>query len=195
MESDVSRNIEEQLSAFIDGELPEEELQLLVRRLERDEDYRSTLVRYSTIGNLMRKDPGVATSAHFRARIMAAIDDEAEADVQPDAGTSSSVGWLKPLATVAALAVVAIGVLNSGQFSGGGGPAPEASVAANPAPAATARPALARSAPTNASAAQAARLNRERLTSYMVSHREYAPAFHGPMASSRIFVRQASFEE
>ncbi len=37
MEKDVTRHIEEQLSAFLDGELPQEELALLVRRLERDE--------------------------------------------------------------------------------------------------------------------------------------------------------------
>ena len=47
MEKEVTRSIEEQLSAFMDGELPEEELQLLVRRLERDEEHRATLARYA----------------------------------------------------------------------------------------------------------------------------------------------------
>ena len=39
----VGSTIEEQLSAFVDGELPQEEMELLLRRLERGEGHRQTV--------------------------------------------------------------------------------------------------------------------------------------------------------
>jgi len=40
-----------------------------------------------------------------------------------------------------------------------------------------------------------ASINRERMTSYLVSHSERARPFQGPMADARIFIQQASFEQ
>ena len=46
METGMSKTIEEQISAFSDGELPDEELELLLHRLERVKAHRSTLATY-----------------------------------------------------------------------------------------------------------------------------------------------------
>lgn len=190
MESDVSRNIDEQLSAFLDGELPEEELQLLVRRLERDEDHRATLIRYSVIGNVLRADPEEASSVDFRARIMAAIDEENDPVELAAINTGRTRSWLRPVASVVALAVIGIGLVSNGVFETDiGNLSSQVAGTDKPlvAPVADGR----RTVPPRV----ASEINRERLTSYMVSHGEYARSFHGPMGNSRIFVQQASFEQ
>jgi len=194
MEKDVSRNIEEQLSAFLDGELPEEELQLLVRRLERNEEHRATLVRYSMIGNLLRQDPTEASSVHFRSRIMAAIDDEGGPQEEPAAQPRAARGWLPPMAAAVAIGLAIAGVMNTGMFNVG------ETISTNPQAAAVSSAVIAVPSVRAVGAVvdpgrQPAGLNRDRLTSYMVSHRQYAPSFQGPMANSRIFVRQARFEQ
>ena len=55
----MSERIKEQLSAFLDGELPEPESALLLKRLERDDDLRGALSRYSLIGAVLRSDGDV----------------------------------------------------------------------------------------------------------------------------------------
>jgi len=102
MEKDVTRHIEEQLSAFLDGELPQEELALLVRRLERDESYRATLDRYALIGGALRNDLTTAAATSLRRSIMAALDDaiDSEAVATPATGVaaeSSGGGQLRYL--------------------------------------------------------------------------------------------------
>ena len=193
-ETDVSRGIEEQLSAFLDGELPEEELQLLVRRLERDEAYRATLVRYSLIGNVLRNDPVRSSSEIFRSDIMAAISSDPEVVEYPSAQSSPGFGWIKPLASAAMLAVIFAGLFNMDLFDGDlfdgieepSVPGLALTVSAeNGNLSGAAMPRIDRKAA----------INRERMTSYLVSHGEYARSFQGPMADSRIFVQQASFEQ
>jgi negative regulator of sigma E activity len=197
MATDVSRTIEEQLSAFLDGELPDEELQLLVRRLERDDEYRATLVRYSMIGSVLRDEPIGASSAKFRSRVMAAIDDVKETDVTVAHAAAGGRSWLKPFASVAVIAVVVTSIVNSGVFESGTGvqPTPEAAGAAL---VSSAQPAPESMPPGSRQGRQVTRsteVDRERLRSYMVSHREYARSLQGPMGNSRIFVKQVNFEE
>ena len=43
----MTNTVKEQLSAFLDGELPEAETTLLLKRLERDDELKGTLSRYS----------------------------------------------------------------------------------------------------------------------------------------------------
>jgi len=199
MEKDVTRNIEEQLSAFLDGELPDEELQLLVRRLEREESFRATLVRYSLLGNILRNDPVQASSEPFRARVMAAISSEGEADQDLQQESSSGFSWAVPLASTALVALVFVGITTTEMFDG---PADLNSaglaIAEQSESLAGAR---ANAAQFGVTAAKQPRLdrkasiNKERMTSYLVSHSERARPFQGPMADSRIFVQQASFEQ
>ena len=197
METDVIRSIEEQLSAFLDGELPDEELQLLVRRLEREESFRATLVRYSLIGNILRNDPVQSSSEPFRASIMAAISSESEAMEGQNVATSSGFSWVKPLSSVALVAIVFIGIVNTELFDG----VFQSDVAgfANAGQSGNSSAPLVRPRPTsggeNLQLERRAAINQERLTSYLVSHSERARPFQGAMADSRIFIQQASFEQ
>ena len=177
MESDVNRSIEEQLSAFLDGELREEELELLVRRLERNKQYRATLARYSLIGNVVRKDPVQTYPERFRAGIMTAIAADSGQPLPSEKYSQSMTAWKVPVASAAALLLLFLGSQQMAQ-----------EVSAVSLPSADLQPVS--KAPN-----RQASLNPERLTSYMVSHREYSQPLHGPIANSRIVVQQVRFEE
>jgi sigma-E factor negative regulatory protein RseA len=69
----MTDRLKEQLSAFLDGELPEPESALLLKRLERDDDLRGALSRYSLIGAVLRSDGDVPAARHVAARVSAAI--------------------------------------------------------------------------------------------------------------------------
>lgn len=69
----MTERIKEQLSAFLDGELPEPESALLLKRLERDDELRGALSRYSLIGAVLRSDGDVPAARQVAARVSAAI--------------------------------------------------------------------------------------------------------------------------
>jgi sigma-E factor negative regulatory protein RseA len=69
----MTDRIKEQLSAFLDGELPDPESALLLKRLERDDELRGALSRYSLIGAVLRSDGDVPAARHVAARVSAAI--------------------------------------------------------------------------------------------------------------------------
>ncbi len=72
----MTDRIKEQLSAFLDGELPEPESALLLKRLERDDDLRGALSRYSLIGAVLRSDGDVPAARQVAARVSAVIAKE-----------------------------------------------------------------------------------------------------------------------
>ena len=53
----IQDEVESQLSAMFDGELPAAECELLSRRLDRDETLRARWSRYALIGAAMRSEP------------------------------------------------------------------------------------------------------------------------------------------
>lgn len=69
----MTDRIKEQLSTFLDGELPEQETALLLKRLERDDELRGALSRYSLIGAVLRSDGDVPAARQVAARVSAAI--------------------------------------------------------------------------------------------------------------------------
>ena len=69
----MTDRIKEQLSAFLDGELPDTESALLLKRLERDLDLRGALSRYSLIGAVLRSDGDMAAARQVAAQVSAAI--------------------------------------------------------------------------------------------------------------------------
>ncbi|MGQ0383365.1 MAG: sigma-E factor negative regulatory protein [Gammaproteobacteria bacterium] len=69
----MTERVKEQLSAFLDGELPEPESALLLKRLERDDELRGALSRYSLIGAVLRSDGDVPAARQVAARVSAAI--------------------------------------------------------------------------------------------------------------------------
>jgi len=196
METDVSRSIEEQLSAFLDGELRDEELELLVRRLERDKHYRATLARYSLIGNVVRKDPVQTYPERFRAGIMAAIAAD-NGQAGPAEKRSRSVsGWKVPFASAAAVLLLFLGFSSDGLLDKLPGLESSAIAPQKTAQASSAVPEPAVESQTlNSGRNRQASLNPERIHSYMISHREYSQPLHGSIANSRIVVQQVRFEE
>jgi len=109
----MSEQIREQVSAFLDGELPGSETELLLKRLTRDPELRQSFGRYALIGETLRGTSGASLSLTFAGRVNRAIDGERLAPLQP-ALRARPVRWWKPIAGtaiaagVAAVAVVAL---------------------------------------------------------------------------------------
>lgn len=75
----MSEEIHDQVSAFMDDELSTEECAFLVRRLERDPDARSRLVRYSLIGSMLRREMLLPDPDMLRRRVHEALNGAAPA--------------------------------------------------------------------------------------------------------------------
>ena len=70
----MTDQIREQLSALLDGELPKDEMGLLVRRLEKDAALRRAFGSYALIGETLRAPGGRIATTGFAARVSATID-------------------------------------------------------------------------------------------------------------------------
>src|SRR5262252_9199467 len=68
----MTEQISDQISAFIDDELPDEESGFLLRRLERDADARNRALRYTMIGAALR-DELLPDQTMLRQRIAVAL--------------------------------------------------------------------------------------------------------------------------
>jgi sigma-E factor negative regulatory protein RseA len=125
----MTDRIKEQLSAFLDGELPDPESALLLKRLERDDELRGALSRYSLIGAVLRSDGDVPAARQVAARVSAAIARE------PSRGARfvrlpRREAFLRGVAGVAVAAGVALGAVLLVQQLGQQDPgAPEAVMA------------------------------------------------------------------
>jgi sigma-E factor negative regulatory protein RseA len=109
----MSEQIREQVSAFLDGELPNSETELLLKRLTRDAELRESFGRYALIGESLRGGGQAHLSHGFPARVNRAIDGEpGVAHVQIPSARMRR--WWRPFAGaavaagVAAIAVVAL---------------------------------------------------------------------------------------
>ncbi len=103
----MNEAIRMQISAFVDGELPENEAELLLRRLSQDADMRDQVAEYLAIGRALRGEAGVAGAAELRERVLAEID-EREPLHAAVADTASPRAVWKPLAGAAVAAAVAL---------------------------------------------------------------------------------------
>jgi sigma-E factor negative regulatory protein RseA len=105
----MNEELDSQLSAMFDDELPAAECELLARRLSRDELLKARWGRYAAIGATIRAEGGVRLNAGLAGRVSAAISSEptlaAEPAPQPKKRWETS--WWQPLAGVAAAAGVA----------------------------------------------------------------------------------------
>jgi sigma-E factor negative regulatory protein RseA len=100
----MSEQIREQVSAFLDGELPSTETELLLKRLTRDGELRESFGRYALIGESLRGAGSHILTRGFASRVNVAIDGE---PVQPARQTVRGARWWRPLAGVAVAAGVA----------------------------------------------------------------------------------------
>jgi len=102
----MSEQIREQVSAFLDGELPNSESELLLKRLTRDGELRESFGRYALIGEAIRgASPGLLTKG-FAGRVNLAIDGE-PAPASGPVRESRAPRWWRPFAGAAVAAGVA----------------------------------------------------------------------------------------
>ena len=105
----MNEELDSQLSAMFDDELPAAECELLARRLSRDEQLKARWGRYAAIGATIRAERGVRLNAGLAGRVSAAISSEAPLAAEPALQPKKrwDRGWWQPLAGVAAAAGVA----------------------------------------------------------------------------------------
>jgi sigma-E factor negative regulatory protein RseA len=102
----MSEQIREQVSAFLDGELPDSETELLLKRLTRDGELRESFGRYSLIGEALRGATSDRVTKGFAAGVNLAIDGE-PVHVAVHARELRTTNWWRPLAGVGIAAGVA----------------------------------------------------------------------------------------
>lgn len=106
----MKEELDSQLSAMFDDELPEAECQLLARRLSRDEALKARWRRYAIIGAAIRAERGVRLDTNLAARVSAAISAEpalAVPDVAQPRKPRTGLQWWQPVAGGAIAAGVA----------------------------------------------------------------------------------------
>ena len=109
----MSEQIREQVSAFLDGELPNSETELLLKRLTRDGELRESFGRYALIGEAVRGGTLSLMTKDFAGRVNLAIDGE-PIPANGHIPQSRAPRWWRPFATatvaagVAAVAIVAV---------------------------------------------------------------------------------------
>jgi negative regulator of sigma E activity len=105
----MNEELDSQLSAMFDDELPAAECELLARRLSRDEQLKARWGRYAAIGATIRAERGVRLNAGLAGRVSVAISSEAPlaAEPAPQPKKRWERSWWQPVAGVAAAAGVA----------------------------------------------------------------------------------------
>jgi sigma-E factor negative regulatory protein RseA len=197
----MSEQIREQVSAFLDGELPDSETELLLKRLTRDGELRESFGRYSLIGEALRGATSDRVTKGFAAGVNLAIDGE-PVQVVAHVREMRASNWWRPLtgvgiaAGVATVAIVALQQRAIGPNVPGAAPlaaqyitAPPNAAAPNAAamnvsaqsmtaqnvalPTAAAREALSYTVPATP-AALPAQIAHARLTNYVFAHSRYS---------------------
>ena len=182
----MSEQIREQVSAFLDGELPGTETELLLKRLTRDGELRESFGRYALIGEALRGAGSHVLTRGFASRVNIAIDGE---PAQPAGQQARSQRWWRPIAGVAVaagVATVAIVALQQRAISPGVQtastitaenatlrPVTAAEQTASAPGAGAAHEALSYTVPTS-SAEAPARMAPARLTNYIFAHSKYS---------------------
>ena len=107
-----------QISAFVDGELPDNEADLLLRRISQDAELRRKAAEYLAIGRLMRGEGSVPGADRLNERIAEAIGGRRVDDVPVAAGPAATRS-VRPLAGIAVAASVALVGIFALQYVGG----------------------------------------------------------------------------
>ncbi|KAA3626341.1 MAG: hypothetical protein DWQ09_16785 [Proteobacteria bacterium] len=115
----MTDKVGEQLSAWMDGELPHEEVPLLLKRLEEDRDLRLRLQRFQLIRDAMKGGLPEFVNCRMADRVDADIRNEPAVAVAPVNAPRGAGKWFQPLigagiaASVALLAIVGVQMVNS----------------------------------------------------------------------------------
>jgi len=110
----TNEELESQLSAMFDNELPESECELLARRLARDESLKARWGRYATIGAALRMERGLRTDSGLARAVSVAV--AAEPSLLATGRARELVRpvvrrWWQPAAGAAVAAGVAFGCI------------------------------------------------------------------------------------
>ena len=174
----MSEQIREQVSAFLDGELPNSESELLLKRLTRDAELRESFGRYALMGEAVRGARPSRLTKGFAGRVNLAIDGEPI----PSNGQVAWVRahrWWRPFAGAAvAAAVAAVAVVGLQQRAVAPTmqsmlTAQHPALARSAVTAQTSREAISYTVPATSPAAPAA-MPRARLTNYVFAHSRYS---------------------
>jgi sigma-E factor negative regulatory protein RseA len=104
----MNEELDSQLSAMFDDELPTVECELLARRLSRDEQLKARWGRYAVMGAVIRAERGVRLNAPLAGRVSAVLLAEPELAASSAAhGLRRGLRWWQPLAATAVAAGVA----------------------------------------------------------------------------------------
>jgi len=103
----MNETIRMQISAFVDGELPGNEAELLLRRMSQDAQLRAQVAEYLEIGRAMRGEASFAGMDSLRDRVGAELDDRAPEVVELSETADKPRSW-RPFAGVAVAATVAV---------------------------------------------------------------------------------------
>ncbi len=103
----MNDTIRMQLSAFIDDELPENEAELLMRRVCQDEALRKEAAEYLALSRLIRDEAGLAGSDRLHERVLAELDERPQ-ELAADGAGIAATRSIKPLAGIAIAASVAL---------------------------------------------------------------------------------------
>jgi negative regulator of sigma E activity len=106
----MTDQINDQISAFIDDELSDEESAFLLRRFERDTDARNLAVRYTMIGSALRGELLGPDHAILRRRVAVAMTGAPLATVRPPVARWHA-RLARPLVGVGIAATVAIAAI------------------------------------------------------------------------------------
>ena len=107
-----------QISAFVDGELPDSEADLLLRRMSQDAELRREAAEYLELGRVMRGEASLRGADLLRERIAAALDEKAFDDSAAESSRTANPA-LRPLIGVAVAASVALVALFGLQLTPG----------------------------------------------------------------------------
>ena len=99
-----------QVSAFVDGELPSNEAEMLLRRMSQDAELRQLFADYLATGRLIRGERSVSGMDRLLDRISAEIDEKPLQELDSAAGTEAP-RFIRPLAGAAIAATVALAAI------------------------------------------------------------------------------------
>jgi sigma-E factor negative regulatory protein RseA len=181
-----------QLSAMVDDELELPELDLALRRLNRDRELQARWERYHLISDVMQSHLPDALDRDFAARIRQAI----EAEPLPRPIAKPLPAWYKPVTGFGlAASVVLVALLGLKLTQTNPALPPEAQIAAAPAaPITPLPPATARVVALNSQTDDASQPVEARLSAYLVNHNGYASmnSMHGMLPYVRMVGHQGN---
>lgn len=166
----MTEPVNEQLSACLDGELPAAELDLLLKRLQRNPELREALGRYTVIGETLRHSKPVLASRSFTDKVMAAVDQEPAGARRAARISPAMLRRLRPVAGIGVAATVAAIAIFSVQRAG----VAPGIVATNEPPPAVVAQATDHDYVVPTTTSQPAFVPATRLTNYVVAHSEYS---------------------